>query len=628
MKKRSYHIIIILTLITVMIGSSLHVANAEAGSWWSLVTNPGDTLTYILTFIVNTILQIASWFVVLSAMLLDVSLTITLHIKDFVDSTPAIFDIWKAIRDISGLFIIFALLYAAIRLILGLKQDSFGTLIKNIVIAGILINFSFFITSVAIDASNMVSLAIYNAIVPTQTTPSGSTGGIISDSMSNAKGISTILMNSLSIQKNFDPKIMKSAGAIISNDTSKSATDVRIILIGITGIIIMISVSASFVFASLAFIIRLVILLFLLAFSPIWFAAQIMPKMAGDYAKQWTSLLTNQLVFMPVYLLLMYASLSILNKSKIFNTGADGALWTGATATGVPTEYLTFAINSAFIIIMLNLPLLAALKLGAGAGVLDKFGEKIGAKNMWKWAGGQAGSRTLGRVAYAVNNSDSMRKTIGKSPLLGGIASKGLSKVSSSGFGQKGGGYEDRLKSDKKYYEDTYKRVGTVNRADYKTDAEFKDAEKRAKGYQENYRNKISGNGILGSVFSSRAGRDFGRTKSHDEAEKKRKKDLKKQESAVIQKSKTAKEELEKLESKIKADSTGIGFGAPKGADPADIARVAALKAEIKNHEDTLQEIKNNDESDRTKEIAKEVASQSRSMGGNEAPKPKEEAPK
>ncbi|MES2216120.1 MAG: hypothetical protein V4481_02380 [Patescibacteria group bacterium] len=394
-----------------------------------------EFITSFLAIIASIALSIASWFVALAGTLLNVSINITLHIKELVHSTPAIYDVWKIIRDVSGLFIIFALLYAAIQLILGISRPNFGDLIKNIVVAGILINFSFFMTGVLIDASNVVSLALYRAMVPGQpdigrlienggsnvTAQVGAQSQAIVKALFNDGGLSAIFMQSLQIQSSFDPKKFDLAQI----QGGGAAAALKIVLIAVTGVIIMITAGLSFLAASLAFIIRLFILIFLLAFSPILFAAKIVPKI-GEYGKDWWNMLQSQLIFMPVYLLLMYVALTILSKTNIFNSGAYGGLWQGgATSSIAPTEFIVLGINAAFVIIMLNIPLIAAFKLGGVAtewvskSKLGQTASKWGSKQIWSDAGAGTYKGTVGRGASWLARSETFKDIASRSPVAG-----------------------------------------------------------------------------------------------------------------------------------------------------------------------------------------------------------------
>jgi hypothetical protein len=115
-------------------------------------------------------LRISAFFLSVSGMLLNISIILTLNIKALYEATPAIDQVWLVIRNLSSMFIIFALIYTSILTILDAAKTSASTLIKNIIMAGILINFSLFFTKTLIDASNLVSLQFYRALVPNSAT--------------------------------------------------------------------------------------------------------------------------------------------------------------------------------------------------------------------------------------------------------------------------------------------------------------------------------------------------------------------------------------------------------------------------------------------------------------------------
>ncbi len=495
--------------VLVMAVLALTTHSAHAQSLFG-IANAWDFLMKILASFMNVVLSVSSWFVALTGTLLNVSINLTMHIRDFVNSTPAIYDVWKAIRDISGMFIIFGLMYASIRMILG-KDAKLGQTIKNIVVAGVLINFSFFITGLCIDASNIVSLQLYNAITPGQpdigklinSRDAASVGTLpqIVNTLFSDGGLSAVFMQSLQLQTTFNSKNLG-----MSDPSAGISTPFRIILIGTTGVVIMITAGLSFLFASLAFVIRLVLLLILLAFSPIWFAAAIIPQLK-EYADEWWKVFKNQLIFMPAYLLFMYVALRIISNSNLFNTGAYGSLWKGAQTNAlVPTEFISFAINAALIIVMLNIPLLAAIKLGAvTGGLLD--GKKMGADILWKKVGSFTGRNTLGAGANKLNDSATMRRIYANNPNLGLAISKRLSKVSGSGFGEKNGSYDGTLKQRKKDIEALHKQVGT-------------DSDKeRGKRYQNNMVQNLGKSSVFTLMMKDRANLEVAK-KYKDKAQK------------------------------------------------------------------------------------------------------------
>lgn len=392
-------ILIVLVAVFVLVGQVGQVnAEEETSALTKFLnfTNLPDMVNSFVGLLANLAMTAAGLVLSMAGTLLDVSIGLTLNIKNFVNATPAIYIVWKTLRDVTGLFFIFYLLYAAIQMMTGIGKTSYGATVKNIVIAGILINFSFFIVSVAIDASNIVSQALYNAMVPTLETKSidYNTGitKVVEDS--GKVGISRIFMNSLRIQSIYDVKGNK-LGTNIANP-------VKIFLIGIIGVIMMLTTAASFIMAALAFIARLVILIFLLAFSSIWFAGMVIPEI-DKHLKPFNDALKSQLIFMPVYLLLMYVALTIINGSGLLgiNSIPNNIAPTG---TNWVLPYIILGVNFAIVIFILNLPLAVGLSMGGYAtSWMKKSMDKWNALNVWKGVGGFAGTNTVGRLASATD---------------------------------------------------------------------------------------------------------------------------------------------------------------------------------------------------------------------------------
>ena len=70
---------------------------------------------------------------------------------------------WGIVRDFCNMFFIFILLYIAFGTILNLHNVKTKEMIINVVIIGLLINFSLFATHVIIDASNILARVFYNS---------------------------------------------------------------------------------------------------------------------------------------------------------------------------------------------------------------------------------------------------------------------------------------------------------------------------------------------------------------------------------------------------------------------------------------------------------------------------------
>ncbi len=346
-------------------------------------------------------LSVSAWFLSVSGMVLNISVILTLNIKALYEATPAIDQIWLVIRNLSSMFIIFALIYTSILTILDVAKTSASSLIKNIIMAGILINFSLFFTKTLIDASNLISLQFYRALVPNSATiDKNSISSILSTATPYAEnGLSNIFMQSLKL-----PSIYNNPKGFLTGATE---TDFfKIIISTIGGSILILLAAGSILAAAIAFIIRIVILLLLMGFSPVYFVGMIFPQVKDNISKKWEGWLTSQLVFMPVYLLLMYVSVKFLtgiNGVGFFNQLDTARANSNSSNLMLTTVGLVLQYTIAYFVLIV--PLMAALKLGGDSA---KWGSAA-----QKWVsgmvGGVIGRNTVGRGArFAGKTFDSM----------------------------------------------------------------------------------------------------------------------------------------------------------------------------------------------------------------------------
>ncbi len=366
----------------------------------------------IISWVMNFILTIASGLVIASGLLLSVSINITTNLGVYFDSMPVMREIWLIVRNISSIFIIFALIYASISTILDIGKNNVRELVINIIKVGLLINFSLFFARVAIDASNLVSLQFYRAIAP----QSGQTKISKLSSAYYDGGLSNVFMNSLKIQTVYNN----------SNSGFWKATDIafNMSVAMFFGVIMMVTASISFLGASIMFMARTAILLFCMAMSPLYFAAMIFPNVK-EYSDKIMKQFKAQLLFMPTYLFLMYIALRVISSpgfNSVFgadpnsnSTAGEGAF--GITLAGTIIQYV-------IALVFLNIPLIAAISAG---GMGAKFaGDLTSSMNGWlkKQPGNLASGawrNTGSRVASRVANSTAMQRFAGTSFVGQGI---------------------------------------------------------------------------------------------------------------------------------------------------------------------------------------------------------------
>ncbi len=293
----------------------------------------------------------------LSGTLLDYSITWTMNLSDFVEKIPAIELAWKTIRDFATMTFIFLILYHAISMILGLEGLG-KKFIINLVVAGLLINFSLFFTKVIIDASNIVTMQFYNSI----STTDGATGNI-----------SGVFMQQLKMQSILDQTNAAGSGATAGSSVTTL----------IMGSILMLIATFTFFAAACLFLMRSAMLIFLMALSPFAYIGNVIPDTgqgAASMSKKWWPQLLSQCTFAPVFLLLVYIGMKILS-SKEFLDRVHHA-----------DSLVAIIFNYAIVIMFFLFALVIAKDSGTwGAGQVIGWG-----KSLQKWGQGVVGRNTLG----------------------------------------------------------------------------------------------------------------------------------------------------------------------------------------------------------------------------------------
>ncbi len=395
MKKYLPHIFIVALILGWTGVFGVHEAHAQALAILKFADSP---IEYIFQFMGNMVLQAMSFFIYISGLLLDYSLNWTLNIASLVEKIPAIETGWKVFRDLCTMFFIFILLYTAITTILGVGggKENAKKVLMTVVIAGLLINFSLFFTKLVIDASNVVSLGFYKALVPNPD------GDLSTSKVFGLKrtGLSAIFMDSLYIQTTYDPSGLKPG---LKNDklagsasSAEAPPFVRLLINTIMGSIVMLIASIVFLAAAFFFMVRIVILLLLMVTSPIAFAGQALGGKAKAQADKWWSALMDQCLFMPVYLAVTYVGIKIV-ASPGFQAAVNPGNGSISALTGGGSIAVIF--NYCVIIIFLMASLIIAKEFGVkGAATFEGWAKNVGlalprlggswaARNTLGWAG-------------------------------------------------------------------------------------------------------------------------------------------------------------------------------------------------------------------------------------------------
>ncbi len=352
-------------------------ASGAGGSMCNLVSN--FDLSGCLAALFNFILELFSVPLILAAYMFD--FVINLTIGDFKEAVNGplkapIENVWNLIRNFSNLIFIATILYIALKTMLDAEGWGDRKLLMKVIAFAFLINFSLLFTKLAIDASNIATVEIYNGITKSLTESkngnisldkiakvkagSGLSQGLINFSGDNANAsLAALFLNNMLISEVYDGSGQAiSTGNIISNSLLGS---------------IMLLVAAFVFFAiSIAFLVRFFILVVLMMTSPIVFASNLLPGVDAQ-SKMWKENLINQCVFAPTFMIMIYIALQMLaSTSSLLKTGGTTALF----------------VNYILTIVSMIACLVVAGRAGAHAGSVE-WGKKIG------------GALALGGVGFA-----------------------------------------------------------------------------------------------------------------------------------------------------------------------------------------------------------------------------------
>ncbi len=320
------------------------------------------------------IMWIFSWILWLSGKILDMSIYYTLNLSDLLTHVPVVDIGWKIFRDLANIFFIFILLWVAIGTILGLVSGKTKEMLLNLIIVALLMNFSLFITKAVIDGSNIVALHFYNLIVtPNEGNTVGSTG-------TPTSSFSGAFMAGLKIQTIYQPqtpggKNLANGGSVqnfVADQLGQGINFYKIILIGIFGIVLMLTAAYVFFVAAILFIIRVVILMIVMILSPLGFLAFALPA-AEEYGNMWKKNLINQSLFAPIYLALCFVVVKTIQNPAFKSVVSLNSQDTAASASALifggdgSTAGLAFVFNFILLIALMLASILVAKKMGAAS---------------------------------------------------------------------------------------------------------------------------------------------------------------------------------------------------------------------------------------------------------------------
>lgn len=324
----------------------------------------------------------------------------------YIGGSDGVIAAWKVIRDVSNIGLLFGFIFIGITTILDVHGYEAKKTLPRLIIFAVLLNFSLLATQLIIDTSNVLGKVLYDQV---EQCPAGTPAGECAKNY----GISGAIMGTSGGNDVFSAPSTKMT---LSYYLGLSVFSLVLTMVLLAGAILLIS--------------RAIILVFLMALSPIGFAGLAIPPL-NSYAKQWWQTLIGQSFFAPVYLLLIFIGLKISETlSKSGNLGS--ALQNGSA--GAIDSVLVFTITSGF---MIGALMIAKSMSQQGAGTIISSVQKGTASVVFGTAG-FVGRRTAGRAGAALSERVKSSEWAQKRPLLGKMALGATKYAANSSFDGRG----------------------------------------------------------------------------------------------------------------------------------------------------------------------------------------------
>lgn len=448
--------------------------------------------------------------------------TIMYSVSDSSYRTPFVAEGWQVVRDLCNMFFIFILLYIAFTTILDSGGSKNKSSVLNVVIIGLLINFSLFATHLIIDASNIMARVFYNpkVIVIGEKSEDGNITSDLEDELGTiplSKGIVTkinpqrlLLAENQNVATSNAQKI--SSKSNIGNDEDNGISAGTFILVTIMASIVNFVGMMTFLTISLSFIGRVIGLWIAMVLSPLAFLSYTIPatknwKYVG-WSNWWDE--TVKAAFMaPVFVFFMYIIVMFLESNMGLN------LLTKSSELTDFNKILSIIVPFIVIIVLLKQAETISTKLaGQISGTITSTVGNIGGKAGGLALGGALGlgafamRSTVGKMGASIANSEKLKNTEAKGGIsgwgarqlrnVGGFAGKSSFDIKNTKIGQdtaKNLGVEGLKKGKTGGYVDYQSRVEkkTTERAETLklSDAKAAEQDAAAKDYNDKYQKSM-----------------------------------------------------------------------------------------------------------------------------------------
>jgi len=349
---------------------------------------------------------------------------------------------WTAARDLANMAFILILVYIAFMIMFQAETTNTISMLAWVIFIALIINFSFFFTRVVIDTGNILAVQFYNSIQApslqeTMNRATSQSSVVVSaasgvaaaaapqGSLANTKDLTHSIMSALNLQQLFSNESFQSFAKQSGFGTKFIVLSFLYIMVGACYFIL----AAMFFAVSIKFILRVVVLWFLVIASPLAFICKAVPrKEVSDWYDKWQHELINH-AFYPAFFLFIFFFISSIMSQFGGSAGILGGLATSLNAAAsdpnlngfifIASSVATVGIRLGFVVAMLYIALKASEYMGVkGAGVAHGITNRIGGLAKYSatlpvrgaFAGtAWAGRNTVGRGSYALSRSSTVQ---------------------------------------------------------------------------------------------------------------------------------------------------------------------------------------------------------------------------
>lgn len=282
---------------------------------------------YVTEFIVWILLAVLA----LIAWLLDaIVIEFVIQMGKYATSPDAVAvkAAWVMVRDIANIGIIAGLVATAVGTIVGTGNYSISKTLARLILAALLVNFSYFFAGAIIDFSNFTARAAYYSLVTTEGCsgencgPAGRLLQVIDLNSFRARAGDDFAQGAIQSASGVsDAQSNASSLGETGSRSDETSSISRLATFNVMTIIFIIIFSFVLLSVISLLIARFIALIFLLITSPIGIAGGSVPILK-TYADEWWKTMWSQAMFAPVYFVLLGIALNIIDQfGRSFEAG-------------------------------------------------------------------------------------------------------------------------------------------------------------------------------------------------------------------------------------------------------------------------------------------------------------------